>query len=72
MPTLVDPNNPNVQHASRVMGEILWRYLCTHTLEEIEALRQQAETHRQMCHRLIERPTPVLPPGREEPESGGS
>ena len=55
----LDPDNPNVQQISRVMSQMLWDYLRTHTMEEIEALRQRAEARRQMRHRLIEIPTPV-------------
>lgn len=53
MPYIPDPNHPNVKHASTVISEIVWQYVTTHTIEEIEALKARVSRDKTFRRRLV-------------------
>jgi hypothetical protein len=56
----LDPNHPNVQRAARVVSEMMWKYVKTHTAEECEALLERAAEQQAIAERLFGRWRPVI------------
>jgi|GEM_PF-3094458 len=63
MPTLpirLDPDHPNVQRLAKVVSDIAWRYVTTHTAEECEDLLRRVERKRQIRNRMFGPPQPMV------------
>lgn len=59
----------NARQAADVIGDIIWRYVNTHTAEECEALKARVTEERQDRRRLFGRPVIVAPLLRKPPKN---
>lgn len=54
-----DPQHPNTIRAARMVADLTWQYVLTHTEAECAELVRRAERDRQIRQRLFGTPRPV-------------
>lgn len=60
MPYQIDPETPAAKQFARVIGEIWFKFIATHTQEEIDAVLAEADRQRELARQIRLQVRPII------------